>query len=106
MSLYDPRGEPSPADRVRASRQQVPCAPLYIPSQHMYLECIDNYSLILFVSSLFCQMAVCPEPILGIKWGTPGRLLPHMNGGLELIMLSAETACLHAVALSPDSVNK
>lgn len=51
-------------------------------------------------------MALSPEPILGMKWGTAGRLLPHMNGGLELILLTAETACLHAVALSPDAVNK
>ena len=51
-------------------------------------------------------MAVCPESILGMKWGTPGRLLPLMNGGQELVILSADTATLHAVALPPEAVNK
>ena len=50
------------------------------------------------------QVALSPDPVLGMRWGTPGRLLPT-HTGLELVMLSA-TSTLHAVALSHDVVDK
>lgn len=45
----------------------------------------------------------CNEPILGMKWGTPGRLVPPSHAGLELLFLT-ESAALHAIKIPVDVV--
>lgn len=65
---------------------------LYDPTQST--ECENRKS----------QLAVSPDPIIGMKWGTPGRLLP-MHGGLELLALTS-SATLHAISILPPIVDK
>jgi hypothetical protein len=42
------------------------------------------------------QLAQSLDPVLGVRWGVPGRLLPPMHNGQEMLFLSA-SACIHAV---------
>ena len=51
------------------------------------------------------SLASCTQRLLGLKWGTPGRLVPPFHGGFELIMLT-ESAILHAVKVPLESVKK
>ena len=43
-------------------------------------------------------LATCCEPILALRWGTPGRLLPSMYGSLELLAVT-ESAALHVIRI-------
>lgn len=58
------------------------------------------------LTSLREQIVGCSEPILGMRWSTPGRLLPPLQGGLELMFLSSGTSSLHAISISPDIVER
>jgi hypothetical protein len=50
-------------------------------------------------------LATCKESILGVKWGTPGRLLPPAHPGLELLVMT-ESAVLHAVKIPTEVVKR
>lgn len=41
-----------------------------------------------------------------MKWSTPGRLLPPLQGGLELIYISSGSSSLHAISIPPDTVER
>lgn len=45
------------------------------------------------------------SPVLEMKWGTPGRLVPPAHSGLELLVLT-ESACLTAIRVPMDLVRK
>jgi len=45
------------------------------------------------------------DTVLGMRWGTPGRLIPPSHGGLELLVLT-ESALITAVRLPQDVVRK
>ena len=47
------------------------------------------------------KVAFCHEPILGMKWGRAGHLVPPSHSGLELIFLTA-SASLYAIRISGD----
>jgi hypothetical protein len=49
------------------------------------------------------RVVACKDPILGMKWGTPGRLVPPSHAGLELLFLT-ESAALHAIKIPVDVV--
>lgn len=50
-------------------------------------------------------LAICPEKILGMKWGLPGRLLGPLHNGLELLLLT-ESGIIHPIRISIESVHK
>ena len=41
---------------------------------------------------------------MGVRWGHPGRLIPPMHSGQEMLFLST-SSCLHAVAIRADTIN-
>lgn len=49
-------------------------------------------------------LARCEENIIGLRWGTPGRLTPAF-GGLELLALS-ESSKLYPIQIRPENVSK
>lgn len=51
------------------------------------------------------QLAQCPDPIVGVRWGKPGRLIPPMHNGQEMLFLST-SSCLHAVAIPVEKINR
>jgi hypothetical protein len=50
-------------------------------------------------------LASCAQKILGMKWGTPGRLVPPFHGGFELLLLTA-SATLHALKVPLEVVRR
>lgn len=52
-----------------------------------------------------CLHTIKKDTLLGMKWGTPGRLIPPSYPGLELLMLT-ESATLTALKLSGEVVSK
>ena len=48
---------------------------------------------------------VSSSPILGVLWGAPGRLIPPVHGGLELLFLT-ESASLTAIRVPQDVIRK
>ena len=48
---------------------------------------------------------VSSSPILGMLWGAPGRLIPPVHGGLELLVLT-ESASLTAIRIPQDVIRK
>jgi hypothetical protein len=51
------------------------------------------------------SLAVCSQRILGMKFGTPGRMVPPFHGGFELLALT-ESATLHALKVPVDAVRR
>jgi WD40 repeat protein len=45
------------------------------------------------------------DSIIGMRWGTPGRLCPPAHAGMELLVFT-ESCMLHPIKLSPDVVYK
>lgn len=51
------------------------------------------------------QLAQSPDPVVGVRWGKPGRLVPPMHNGQEMLFLST-SSCLHAVSIPADTMNR
>lgn len=50
------------------------------------------------------KLATIDETILGMRWGTPGRLVPPSHSGLELLIFT-ESARIQAIKIAADVVN-
>ena len=48
-------------------------------------------------------IATSCEPVLGVRWGTPGRLLPSTCGSLELLAIT-DSAALHIIRIPIETV--
>lgn len=50
-------------------------------------------------------LATCCEPILGMRWGNSGRLMPSAQGGLDLHMMT-DSAALHIIKIPKETLDR